>query len=126
MARPTKLTVETQERIIKAIKLGNYAETAACYAGVHKSTYYRWMERGKKAKSGKFREFYDAISQALAQAEVRAVKVIHDALEDDPRAALRFLERRFPSRWGNKRKEDNPSTENPIELRIITSGGKAA
>ena len=123
MARPTKLTVETQERIIEAIKLGNYAETAACYAGIHKATYYRWMERGECEEDGCYREFRDAVAQASAEAEVRAVKVIQDAMPTDHRAAMRYLERRFPSRWGNRSYEQVELTERPkIELRIVTRG----
>ena len=32
--RPTKLTPDVQEKIVQAIRAGNYIETAAAYAGV--------------------------------------------------------------------------------------------
>jgi len=38
MARPTKLNFNTHNKIITAIRAGNYIETAAAYAGVNKST----------------------------------------------------------------------------------------
>jgi hypothetical protein len=38
MARPSKLTPEVEERILKALRAGNYATAAARYAGIHPST----------------------------------------------------------------------------------------
>ena len=34
MARPTLLTTEVQDKIVAAIRDGNYAETAVLYAGI--------------------------------------------------------------------------------------------
>jgi len=45
MARPTKLNFNTHNKIITAIRAGNYIETAAAYAGVNKSTLYEWLKR---------------------------------------------------------------------------------
>ena len=48
MGRPTKLNEDITEEIVKAIKLGNYLETAAAYVGISKSTLYDWLRRGKR------------------------------------------------------------------------------
>lgn len=61
MARPTKLTPETQERILKAVRAGNYAEASARSAGVAASTYYRWLDRGAGKPDGPYRAFRDAV-----------------------------------------------------------------
>ena len=50
MARPTKLNFNTHNKIITAIRAGNYIETAAAYAGVNKSTLYEWLKRGEREK----------------------------------------------------------------------------
>lgn len=50
----TKFSPKTCEKIIKAIKAGNTQKTAAAIAGVDESTFYRWADKGKKAKSGKY------------------------------------------------------------------------
>ena len=47
MARPTKLTVEVRDRIVAAIRAGNYPEAAAQAAGISPSTFYRWLGRGE-------------------------------------------------------------------------------
>ncbi len=47
MARPSKLTPEVSEKIVRAIRAGNYPAVAAAHAGIHAATYYRWMEHGE-------------------------------------------------------------------------------
>lgn len=100
--RRSKLTPEVQERIIQAIRAGNYRETAAAYAGIHIGTFYRWLQKGERAKSGPYREFREAIERAEAEAEVRHVAIVAKAATDDPKAAMWWLERRFPDRWGRR------------------------
>ena len=99
MARPSKLTPVVRERIVQAIRAGNYAESAARAAGIAASTYYRWMERGERESAGAFREFAEAVRLAEAEAEVHAVAIIRRAMGEDWRAALAYLERRYPGRW---------------------------
>jgi hypothetical protein len=73
MARPSKLTPEVTKRLTEAIRAGNYYEAACGYAGIGYSTFRAWMVRGEKAKSGKYREFVEAITRAEYEAEVRMV-----------------------------------------------------
>lgn len=105
MARPTKLDQDASDRICTAIKGGNYIETAAAVAGIHKDTLYTWLKRGRNEDEGMFRDFVDAVDEALAVAEKNALKVIEDASADHWQAAAWRLERRFPERWGRKRLE---------------------
>lgn len=114
--RPTKLTPELQHIIVKAVRAGNYMETAAAFAGLHKSTLYDWLKRGAREKDRvskdprlrirkselPFVEFSDALEKALAEAEVRDVAIIGKAAEEQWQAAAWRLERKFPERWGRK------------------------
>ncbi len=111
--RPTKLTPEVQERIVSAIRAGNYAQVAARYAGIGETTYYEWMKRGRAARSGKFAEFQKAIKKAEGEAEVRCVALIHKHMEGNWQAAMTYLERKFPDRWArtNRIKVDLNSLE---------------
>ena len=52
MARPSKLTPELMERIVRAVRAGNYPKVAARAAGISPTTYYRWMSEGEKATRG--------------------------------------------------------------------------
>ena len=45
----TKLNPRIQEEIVKRLKIGCYAKAAVEAVGIHRATYYRWLERGIKA-----------------------------------------------------------------------------
>ncbi len=106
MGRPDKLTPDRQQKLIEAIVAGNYYETACAVAGVDYSTFRRWMQRGGDEPQGKYREFFEALTRAEAEAEMQAVAIWQRAMPDDWRAAQMFLERRHPDRWGKQSKLD--------------------
>ncbi len=99
MARPTKLTREMRDRIVQAIRAGNYAEIACRASGISASTYYRWLERGEREPDSIHGEFEAAVRLAEAESEVHAVALLRRAMPGDWRAALAYLERRHPGRW---------------------------
>ncbi len=104
--RGTKLTPLVQQQILSALTAGNYAKIAAGYAGVGESTYYEWKERGEQDKAAgrrtPFAEFAESVKKAENDAEVRAVSLIHQAMPGDWQAAMTYLERKFPERWGRR------------------------
>lgn len=102
--RKTKLTKELIREAETLIEAGSYAVTVCAYLGIGETTWYRWLKEGEAAKSGLKREFWEAIIQADARAEIGNVAVIRKAAENDWRAAAFFLERRFPKKWGRKRR----------------------
>jgi transposase len=101
MPRPTKLTPEVQEKIVTALRAGNYQETSATYAGISVPTFYGWMDRGRNEPGSIYSEFLEAVEKAKADAEVRDVALIDRAAADGNwQAAAWKLERKFPNRWG--------------------------
>ena len=70
--RPTKLSPEVHQRIVAFIRAGSYAWVAAEAAGVSKTTFHRWLQRGAEEARGRYREFADDVRQAQAQARVAA------------------------------------------------------
>lgn len=104
MGRPTKLTKEIQNTIVRHVKAGNYLETAAAAAGINKSTLYDWLKRGANEPDSIFSEFSNAVDMAMAQSEIEMIKRLrkHEATSGAP---IQWrLERRFPDRWGRKEK----------------------
>ena len=81
MARPTKMTLEVQARIIEAISAGSTRDDAAGYAGIHPSTLYDWAKRGAKEKAGEFSEFSESLKKAEAECAVRNVTIIASAAQ---------------------------------------------
>lgn len=104
MGRASKLTPETQERIIQAVRTGNYIEVAAQYAGISKTTLYRWLEQADDPDADDiYREFRDALESARAQAEVRNVALIQRAADEGTwQASAWYLERTAWQRWGRR------------------------
>jgi len=130
MARPSKLTPEVEERILKALRAGNYATPAASYAGIHPATYYLWLERGdpsgRRRADLPYRRFAEKVHQASAEAEIRDVTRISKAAETDWRAASWRLSHRHPERWGRRthkrrgtpQRTGEPDREAPQQLRF--------
>jgi len=118
--QPTKLTAEVQDKIIEAIKMGNYQETAAAYAGISQSTFYLWMERGRDEPDSIYSEFMEAVEKAKAQSEVRGVSLIEKAATDGScQAAAWKLERKFPQKWGRVTRTEITGAEGkPISVEV--------
>jgi hypothetical protein len=89
--------------LVNSIRQGAYIETAAAYAGIHKSTLYDWLKRGTRSKSGIYRSFSDTVGQAMAESELKSLRQIDEAANFNWQAVAWKLERRFPRRWGRKK-----------------------
>lgn len=120
--RPPKLNADLIDEIARYVRVGNYIETAAIAAGVHKATFYNWMkqanklrellaraqETGEKPKLTKFDrltlKFLDAVEKATAEADFGDVATIKTASKTNWQAAAWRLERKDPKRWGRQDK----------------------
>lgn len=127
--RPTALNAEVQDRIIQALTAGNYQDTAARYAGVDESTFYRWMQKGADPDAPAiYRDFRQAVETARSQAEVRAVALINQAAQNGTwQAAAWYLERSHPQRWGRfQRTEVTGRDGGPVEVDVAVLERKIA
>ncbi len=73
---PSKLTPEVTQKVCQAAQLGLKWASCAQYAGVSPSVLVKWRERGKKQRSGVFREFLLAVEAARAEGESAYAGVI--------------------------------------------------
>ena len=95
MARPSKLDRHRMDLICKSMEVGATFKIASQVAGVHVSTVFAWMAKGREAKSGRFKEFHDRVKKSEGMCAVRDLSIITRASETDWRAAAWRLERRF-------------------------------
>ena len=95
MARPSKYTPETAERILDGIRLGLTYRHASRYGGVDYTTFNDWMHR--------FPKFSNAVGEANATAAaVNMANIKEQAKGGDWRAAAWILEHRFPDDYGSR------------------------
>ena len=104
MGRLSKLTPQVQRKIVEAIKKGAYVEVAAQYAGIDQSTFHRWVNRGLSTSKADapYRKFREAVEKAETQTEIMATARVLEAGKENWGAAMTWLERKYPQRWGRK------------------------
>lgn len=133
--RPTKFTPERTERLIEAIRAGNYRITACQYAGISKHTLRNWIAiaQGPDAPP-EYLDFLAALEKAEAEAEAYDLALIRNAArgEKDPatgeytvkpqwQAAAWRLERKNPERWGRRdatKVELTGADGGPVEMNV--------
>ena len=113
MARPTKLTSELADRICQSLRAGVPDIYASEGNRIERSTFWQWLELGRKAKACELRkcrdlhhgpatgelsyvEFVDMVMVAEADAVRLAVSYLSKAMPRDPMNARWWLERRHP------------------------------
>ena len=114
MGRTTRLTPELIQAICERIRVGSYPYIAAAACGIPRSTFYAWMDKGRKKRSLKiYRELLDRVSEASATARSSAeVRVFRD----QPFQWLRYGP-------GRDRPDEPGWTETPQTLRV--EGGRS-
>jgi hypothetical protein len=136
--RPTKLTPELQAAICEKIERGVYPEIAAIASGVHRATFYRWMQQGENARAKGYestlRDFCDAIEASKAIAESKASQKLYTIATEDhdgrgsAGALIEYLRRTAPDRWAVKDMAKTGTDEGDGELvvKVRFVGGEAS
>ena len=101
MAKFNKKTIEI---ILKARKSGLNQKECAEVAGINEATLYKWLNKGKKAKRGKYRDFYNDFQMAKNKNKLFHLKKIHEA--EAWTASAWYLERVYPEEFGRKDRVD--------------------
>lgn len=117
MARKTKYTPETVEKVAQAIRLGSTYILACHYAGISFETFNEW----RKAKP----EFSDTINAAEGKAAVAWLARIEDASKSQWQAAAWKLERRYPQEYGKTIQEHQGKDGADIHIKVVYDGDNA-
>ena len=91
MGRPSKLTDENKEKILKAIEAGMSQLHAAHFAGVTERTLQNWIAAGKKAKSGKYFQFFQDLNMARAKGVAFHCMIINNEAKNGNWHASKFM-----------------------------------
>lgn len=103
MARPTMLTPELHDAIIRLVETGVHPSVAAGAHRVASSTFYEWMARGEgrsdtRPSEPEYTEFAEAVRAAEHKAESALVLLAMQKAKTS-QDALAVLSRRFGDRW---------------------------
>jgi hypothetical protein len=111
MGRPTSLTDAAKALVLSHVRDGNYRETAAAAAGIHRTTLRNWEKRGEEGEEP-FASFMTELQRAEAEAEIAALARIRSAQPaitgEGGRGADLWqkdawhMERRWPKRWSGR------------------------
>ncbi|MFM6402014.1 MAG: hypothetical protein ACKPFF_35490, partial [Planktothrix sp.] len=121
--RPTKLTPEIENKLIKFVALGVPLESASKACGLDYTTVREWLARGKnehpsRSKTPQFAVFADRYDVAVGECEARLVGKIQSAADSDWKAAAWLLSRRHPQRWA----EPKPTSLEDVIVSMAQSG----
>jgi len=123
VGRPTKLTRDLTDLIATAVEHGAYYEQAALAAGIAKTTLYSWRERGEAdlehGNTTTYAYFHTRLTRASATAEQAAAAALFAHRFDDWRAALAYLERRNPDRWGKRDRVEHSGSLRTGEPELV-------
>lgn len=122
--RPSKLNPKLQKKLITLIKEGHYFITCCNACGISYHSFRQWMVKGEHEEKGKYRNFFDAVKQAEAEAEINLERAVIKAAFDPEKpawqAAMTYLERRHYDRWGQrKRLEHTGDASKPV---VVNTG----
>ncbi len=127
-----KFTSRRRSAILRKMREGHYAKTAAETSGITEQTLYIWLKKGEDPdRYPEHAAFLEAYRKAEATAEEQAIKAIQAAFPDDWRAAMTYLERRHPERWARRQNVDVTSKGEPIRTievvrAVRTTGGESS
>ena len=131
--RPPKvLDADRVNRLVAALRMGAYMDAAARHAGIGESTLYRWLDRGRaeatRVEDGAdpsddetpYRELWESVEKARAEAEVRHVGIIATAAQNGTwQAAAWWLERTRPQKFGRRLATEVSGPDGgPVEVEV--------
>ena len=118
---PHKLTRVVCDKIVEGVLKGNYITTVCQSVGIHKTTFYAWKKKGEQGLEP-YKQFYDRVTEAEAQAEMDILNVIYTNAIDQGNwlSSAWILERKYPNRFG-KREQMALATDNNFELKISSA-----
>lgn len=90
MPKPRILDAELERRILTLARAGNFRVTIANAVGISRESLYAWCKDNP--------DFAEKMAAAESEAETSAVAKMLSS--HDPKWALAWLERRYPTRWG--------------------------
>lgn len=117
--RQSDLLDEVGKDLLKHIRAGVPFKYACEAVGISYQTYAEWVRKGKRARSGQYRDFYEEVKKARGNAISRNVAIIQKAAEKTWQAAAWWLERTCPEEFGRVNRPDSATGPGNHNVRIM-------
>jgi len=129
IGRKIKLTPQLIEEFKKKLTVGAYAKYVAMSEGITERCYYLWLERGSRAEKlwelGKkvpesevlFFQFFQSVRQAEATAQVTLTAMVFSQAQEDWKAAMELMARKWPEQWAKKEFVDFKGTIDGLDKK---------
>ncbi len=77
IGRPSKLTPETEARIVSAVRCGASFKSACMAGGISERTFQRWRQKGEHEDAKpEYRRFWRELTQAEQEGQTARVAII--------------------------------------------------
>lgn len=119
MPDQSKLTETVFRRLVESVRKGQPRKLAARRAGICERTFRGWMAKGRDGEGDEYVALFAAIRLAEAEACERWLDVVNIAAEEDWKAAIALMERRFPEAWATDRLRIRQLEREMAELRKL-------
>jgi hypothetical protein len=96
VGRPSKLTPERYETLLRVLAMGNYRCVAARCVHINPATLSRWLADPRP----RYVAFREAVEHSEAIAAVQIVANVVKLSRSNARAGIWWLELRYPAEWG--------------------------
>ncbi len=90
--RKSTLTADRMEKLLGCVRRGLSNKDACMVAGISETTFYRWIEKGKHAKRGLYREFWDSLQAAHAHFQKFHLKAIARSSLEETQSTREVIE----------------------------------
>ena len=115
----TKFTEDIRETIYKLTAKGYTYRDICAVCEIDESTFYKWIDRGKKANSGKYKEFVVELDKAKAE---RKNNLVSELLEmgrnrEDWKSVAWLLERGYGDEFARPEVKIKQSVDAKAEIK---------
>lgn len=115
-----KFSKEVCETIYELVSKGFTYKDICAVCDINKTTFYNWINRGKKAKSGKYRDFYLNVEKCKAERKNNLVGKLIEKTEakDDWKGYAWLLERGYGDEFARPEVKIKQEIESKVEAEV--------
>ena len=115
-----KFNEDIRETIYELVSKGYTYKDICAVCGISETTFYEWINRGKKAKSGKYKDFYLNVEKAKSLRKNNLIDKLIEKTEskDDWKGYAWLLERGYGDEFARPEVKIRQEIESKVEAEV--------